>query len=72
MMALEAITAQIYIVAAIIISILAASIIGVALSIILQNIKRSDHHAKNHRAVHPKGEPKPTGTSDVAEVHHDP
>ena len=42
MMALEAITAQIYIAAAIIISILAVAVTVMALSIILST--RSDHH----------------------------
>ena len=45
-MELEAITAKIYIAAAIIISILVTSIIGVALSIILST--RSDQHVKTH------------------------
>lgn len=44
MMALEAITAQIYIAAAIVISILAVGITVIALSIILI---RSDHHEQN-------------------------
>ena len=59
--------AHIYIGVAIILAILVTSILGVALSIILST--RSDQHAKNYRAVHPKGKQKPTGASDVAKVH---